>query len=151
MRRNRVALAVLASAGLIATGCGSDDTEEPKTDNQPEAAQVEKDEPKRKEPKRKSTRAQMVNCIEGGVGFNVATDDDDPHNLSINSPNGKLQAVVVVHPDAGAARKAVARTLESGRNAVVFGRAEFIRHAVKDAEAGVIVNCVAAEYNRPLR
>jgi hypothetical protein len=146
MHRNRVALAVLATAGLIAAGCGSDDTE-PKSDSQPEAAQVDD----KAKPKPKSARAQMSDCIEGELGYDVTAADDDPDKLSLKSPNGKLQAVVVVHPDVGAARNAVQQTLEGGRNAVVFGRAEFIRHAVKDAEAGVFVNCVAAEYNRPSR
>jgi hypothetical protein len=144
MHRNRVALAVLVTAGFIATGCGSDDAE-PNSGRTSEAAQAEK-----AKPKPKSARAQMVECIESELGYDV-TSDDDPHNLSVKNPNGKLEAVVIVHPDIGAARRAVAQTLEGGSNAVVFGRAEFIRHAVKDTEAGVIANCVALEYNRPRR
>jgi hypothetical protein len=146
MHRNRVALAVLVTAGLIAAGCGSDDDTEPKSDSQPAAAQDEQ-----AKPKPKSARAKMTDCIEGELGYNVTPDAADPDKLSLKSPNGRLQAVVVVHPDVGAARSAVQQTLEGGRNAVVFGRAEFIRYAVKDSEAGVIVNCVAAEYNRPSR
>lgn len=144
MHRNRVALAVLVTAGLIVTGCGSDETE-PKSDGQPEAAQVEKS-----ESKPKGARAQMVECIESELGYEV-TSDDDPDKLSVKSPKDKLAAVIVVHPNAGAARRAVAQTLERGTNAVVFGRAEFIRRAATDTEAGVIANCVAIQYNRPGR
>lgn len=144
MHRTPVALVVLLLAGLVATGCGSDDPE-PSSDGQPEAAQVEK--PK---PKTKSVRQRMVDCIEGELGFDV-TPGDDPDRLSVKNADDKLQAVVVIHPDAGAARKAVGRTLSSGMNAVVFGRAEFIRRAAGDTETGVIANCVALQYNRPRR
>lgn len=143
MHRTRVALAVLASASLIAVGCGSDDAE-PNAETQPNAAPATNGEPKPK----KSVRMQMVGCIEDELGYEVTT-DDGPHNLSLKSPDGKLEGVVIVHDDAAAARKAVDRTLGGGRNAVVFGRAEFIRHAADDTEAGVIANCVALAYNRP--
>lgn len=143
MHLHRVALVLLVIAGFIVTGCGSDDDPEPGSDNPSEAAQAEK-----AKPKPKSHRAQMVECIERELGFEV-TSDDGPHTLSVKSPNDKLQAVIVIHPDAGAARSAVAKTLEDGTNAVVFGRAEFIQHAAQDTESGVIANCVALEYNRP--
>ena len=142
MHRNRAALAVLVIAGFIATGCGSDDAE-PTSDSQPKAGQA-----KNAKPPPKSARGQMVECIESELGFDAKA-DDDPDKLSVKSPNGKLKAVVAIHTDAGAARKAVAQTLNKGVNAVVFGRAEFIRHAASDTEAGVIANCVAIEYNRP--
>ncbi len=146
MHRSRAALAVLVVAGLVATGCGSDDTE-PGSDGQSDAARSGKAKPK----KRKSARAQMVKCIESELGFDVKA-GDDPHRLSVKNPKGKRQAVVIVHPDAAAARRAVMRTLEKeGMNAVAFGRAEFIRHAAGDTEAGVIANCVAIQYNRPRR
>jgi hypothetical protein len=145
MHRNRVALAVVVVAGFIATGCGSDDgNPEPNSDSPPKAGQGENAKP----PPSKSARGQMVECIESELGFEVKP-DGDPDKLSVKDPNDKLKAVVVIHPDAGAARKAVAQTLNKGVNAVVFGRAEFIRHAASDTEAGVIANCVAIEYNRP--
>ncbi|MFP5363851.1 MAG: hypothetical protein ACLGI5_14095 [Thermoleophilia bacterium] len=144
MHRTPVALVVLVLAGLVAAGCGSDDPE-PSSDSSPEAAQVET-----AKPKTKSVRQQMVDCIENDLGFDV-TPGDDPDRLSVESPDDELQAVIVIHPDAGAARKAVGRTLSSGMNAVVFGRAEFIRRAAGDTESGVIANCVALQYNRPRR
>jgi hypothetical protein len=144
MPRNRVALAALVIAGVIATGCGSDDDTEPNSDGQPKAGQAENAKP----PPKKSARGQMVECIESELGFEAKA-DDDPDKLSVKSPDGKLKAVVVIHPDVGVARKAVAQTLNKGVNAVVFGRAEFIRHAASDTEAGVIANCVAIQYNRP--
>ncbi|HEV2785522.1 MAG TPA: hypothetical protein VGV67_03980 [Solirubrobacteraceae bacterium] len=158
MHRNRLALTVVVIAGLIATGCGSDDTESD-SGKAPEGAQVENeapknDEPKNDEPTGKSARAQMTECIEGELGFDVSSDesaDDDAHNLSVKSSDGKLQASVIVHPDVGAARKSTAQTLNKGLNAVPFGRVEFIRRAANDTEAGVIANCVAVEYNRPRR
>jgi hypothetical protein len=145
MHRNRVALAMLVTVGLAATGCGSDDTE-PDSDTRPAAAaRAEK-----AKPKRESARAQTVKCIESELGYEV-TSDDDSDKLSIKTTQGDLDAVVVVHPNAGAARKAVDKTLEGGLNAVVFGRAEFIRHGADDTEAGGIANCVAIAYNRPRR
>jgi len=144
MHRHRVALTVLVTAGLIVGGCGSDDDTEPTSDGQPKAAQGEKD-----KPQPKSARAQMVQCIESELGFEVGS-DAEPDKLSVKGPGDKLKAVIVIHPNAGAARKAVAQTLETGTNAVVFGRAEFIRRGVAtDTEAGVIANCIAVEYNRP--
>jgi hypothetical protein len=144
MDRHRVALVVLVTAGLLATGCGSDDDKEPNSDSsRSEAARTEN-----AKPKRKSVRAQMVKCIEDELGYDVASDDD---RLSVDNPKGKLQAVIVIHSDAGAARSAVGKTLETGRNAVVFGRAEFIRHAADDTSAGVIANCLQLAYNRPGR
>ena len=148
MHRNRVALAVLATTGLIATGCGSDDDTEPNSAGQSGAAEAGKAD--NAEPKRKSRRAQMVQCIEGELGSEVKS-DGGPHRLSVKGANGKRQAVIVIHDDVGAARKAVGRTLQKGRNAVTFGRAEYIRGTSTDTEAGVIANCVALQYNRPQR
>lgn len=145
MHRNRAALAILATAGLIAAGCGSDDDTEPTPDAQPEAAQVEK-----AKPKRTSVRARMIDCIDDALGYDVTT-EKGPHELSVEDAKDKLQAVIVIHPDAGAARNAVARTLSTGTNAVVFGRAELIQHAAGDTETGVLANCVATQYNRPRR
>jgi len=150
MHRSRFALAALLSAGLIATGCGSDDDPEPNSDGRPEAAQVEESESESKpkpKPKR-SVRSQMVGCIEGELGSDVATDDDDANRLSVNGAGDKALAVIVIHSDVGAARKAVAKTLEGGSNAVTFGRAEFIRRSADDTEAGVIANCLQQAYNR---
>lgn len=141
MPRN-LALALLAIASSIAAGCGSDDSE-PSPGGQSGAREVQK-----AEPKAKSVRAQMIDCIERELGYDVTT-GEDPHKLSIKSSNGKRQAVVVIHPDAAAARKAVARTLSKELNAVVFGRAELILDAARDTEAGIIANCVAGGYNRP--
>ena len=143
MHRHRVALAALVTAGLIVAGCGSDDDPAPTSDGKPKAAQVEND-----KPKPKSARAQMIECIESELGLDVAS-DAEPDKLSVNGANDKVKAVIVVHPNAGAARRAVAQTLETGTNAVVFGRVEFIRRAATDTEAGVIANCIAIEYNRP--
>ncbi len=147
MHANRVALVALVVAGLIAGGCGSDDDPEPQSERpRSEAAQDEKDKPDK--PQRKSVRAQMIECIEGELGFEVAP-EDDPDSLAVKGSGGERKAVVVIHSDVGAARKAVARTLSKGTNAVTFGRAEFIRHKADDTEAGVIANCVSIQYNRP--
>ena len=135
---------MLVITGLIATGCGSDDDTERNSAGQSGAAEVEKDD--KAKPKRKSRRAQMVQCIEDEIGSDVKS-DGGPHNLSVKGADGKRQAIIVIHDDAAAARKGVARTLGTGRNAVTFGRAEFIRYAASDTEAGVIVNCVALQYN----
>jgi hypothetical protein len=153
MRRHRPALTALVLATLVATGCGSDDDDsEPKADKQQsEAAQVQTtgSAPKPKPKAKKGVRAEMVECIEGELGFEVAAGDADPNKLDVDDPKGKLQTVIVIHNDAGAARSAVDKTLAGGKNAVVFGRAELIRHGANDTETGVIANCVAAGYNRP--
>lgn len=148
MHRNRLALAVLVTASLIATGCGSDDSEPEAEKKSTKSAQAETTESTAK-PKTKGARAQMVDCIETELGFDVKP-EDDPDSLAVRSDDDKLQAVIVIHNDAGAAQKALSRTLgEKELNAVVFGRAEFIRHGADDTESGVIANCVAGQYNRP--
>jgi hypothetical protein len=129
--------------GLVAAGCGSDDDSEPKSDGS-SAAPAKKAEP----PSPKSARGKMVDCVESELGFEMKP-GDDPDKLSIKSQDGKLKADVVIHPDVGAARTAVAQTLNRGVNAVTFGRAEFIRRGADDTEAGVIANCVSIQYNRP--
>lgn len=153
MDRSRVALAALVSVALIAAGCGSDDEEPNSEAKRDSSARAEKTrtagKAEKAEPKRGSVRGQMVECIESGVGYDVSAGDDDPHRLSVKSSDGKLQAVVVVHSDVAAARKAVAKTVEQDDlDAVTFGRAELILRAAKGNEAGVMANCVAAGYNR---
>ena len=150
MHRNRAALAVLVISGLVATGCGSDDDPEPESGGQSDAAQVDNGEPKPKPKAKKGVRAQMVQCIEDELGFEVSPGDDNPDKLSVNKPDGgKRQVVIVIHDNAAAAGKAVERTLGGGRNAVVIGRAELIRYGAGDTDTGVIANCVQAGYNRP--
>jgi hypothetical protein len=146
MHRSRIALAVLLSAGLIATGCGSDDEAEPKSAGGATTTQAKKSESKSDT---KSVRESMVECIEGELGSDVETDDSDDNRLTVKGSGDKVLAVVVIHSDAGAAKKAVAKTLEGGSNAVVFGRAEFIRRSASDTEAGVIANCLQQAYNSP--
>jgi hypothetical protein len=143
MQRNCVTLATLLVVGLIAAGCGSDDDTEPKSDG-PAAAETKKAKPHSPT----SARGKMVDCVESELGFEMKP-GDDPDKLSIKSEDGKLKADVVIHSDVGAARTAVAQTLNRGVNAVTFGRAEFIRRGADDTEAGVIANCVAIQYNRP--
>jgi hypothetical protein len=140
MRCNRAALAALAIAGLIVAGCGSDDTKSKSGTVRPEHAA----------PKSKSARARMIACIKGQLGFDV-TPGDDPDNLSITGPQGKLKANVVIYPNAGAAARAVVQTQNKGVDAVSFGRAEFIRRAAGDSESGVILDCVSVQYARPPR
>lgn len=143
MRPHQAALVVLVTAGLIATGCGTEDTEtNSDVGGQPDAAEVEP------ESKPKSARAQMVECIEG-VGYKVISEHDDPNNLSVNSPNGTLEAVVIVHPsDAAAAKSAAQGRDKDDLDAAAYGRAELVLHAAKETEARVIASCVADEYDR---
>lgn len=148
MHRSRIALAVLLSAGLIATGCGSDDDAEPDSQGGSNATQAQESDSKAK-PKKKSVRETMVGCIEGELGSDIETDDGDDNRLTVKGSDDKALAVIVIHSDVGAAKKAVAQTLETGTNAVTFGRAEFIRRSADDTEAGVIANCLQQAYNRP--
>jgi hypothetical protein len=148
MNRNRVAFAALLVSGLIAAGCGSDDDadadKEPASDGKPAAAEQQSSKP----PAKQSHRAKMVQCIKDELGFDVDSDDD---TLSVKNPDGKLQAVIVIHSNAGDARRSVNETLaaKDGYNTVAFGRAQFILRGAGDTEAGTIANCVSIEYNSP--
>lgn len=143
VHRNRLALVVILAAALVAIGCGSEDPQST-SERQSQAGRAE-DRAETPKLKPNSARAQMIECIEA-AGFEVTTDDKPTPKLSFKSPGGTLEAVTVIHPNRAAARKSAVRGQRKGVNVVAFGRAEVIRHAAKDAEAGVIVNCVAAEY-----
>jgi hypothetical protein len=136
-------------AGLIATGCGSDDDEaEPRSGGDgSEAAEVKTDESEPKA-KKKGVRATMIDCIEGELGFEVKPDDDDPDRLMVENGSGKLQAVVRIHNDPGTAQRSTDRALAKGINSVSFGRAELIKHAAGNTDTGIIANCISVNYNR---
>ena len=88
----------------------------------------------------------MVECIEG-VTYEVTT-HGDPNNMTVNSPNGTMEAVIIIHPTAAKAESSAAQgRQDDGLDDVAHGRAELILHAAKDAEARVISSCVAAEYD----
>ncbi len=146
MYRQRAALAVLI-AGVIAAGCGSDqESESEGADESNSPAQADKQKPK------KSARAQMVECIERD-GMDVTHDDQDAATATEYTVEGdkgkKMKAVVKIHSNRDDAKRSSAQAGEKKfLNSVPFGRAELIVHAATNTEAGIIANCVSAEYNK---
>ena len=167
----KIALAVLLAAAFAA-GCGSDDDSSSggdaadKTTTSAQAATDGTDadaggesEPETDtksggaKPKPASARAKMLTCLEDDAGFEVTHEGDDEAKATAytveGDSGGSKKAEIIIHSNqndaAGAARRAGE---DKGLNAVAFGRAEFIRYKATDTEAGQIVNCVAAGYNR---
>lgn len=144
MHRSRPALAILIAV-LIATGCGDDDDPKPAGSDDEPATKAQS-----AAPKPTSARAKLVTCIER-EGFDVTHEGEDAAtatNYTVGPDDPKRMKVEVkIHPNRDEARGSAVRAGEDkGLNAVAFGRAEFIRHAATDTEAGVIVNCVSLAY-----
>jgi hypothetical protein len=165
MPRTHAVLAALLLAGAIATatatGCGSDDdsksgsTAKPGTKTEQKAATKPADTSDgdgSAAPKASSARGKLTTCLDR-EGIDAAHEGQDAatattYTLKARSGEGdKTDAVIKIHPSrdeaAGSARRAGE---DRGINAVAFGRAEFIRRAATDTEAGVIVNCVSMAY-----
>jgi hypothetical protein len=166
MPRTRAALAalLLAIAIATATGCGSDD--DSKSDSSAKPAQkpgtksAEKSDDTSKDtsddasaaPKASGARGKLTSCLDR-EGIDVSHEGQDAatattYTLKARSGEGdKTDAVVKIHSSRDEAASSARRAGEErGINAVAFGRAEFIRRAATDNEAGTIVNCVSLAY-----
>jgi hypothetical protein len=160
MHRTHAFLAalLLAAAIVIATGCGSDDDSKSDSSAKPAQKSDAKSEDKSADddtsaaPKASSARGKLTTCLDR-EGVDVSHEGQDAatattYTLKARSGEGdKTDAVIKIHSSrdeaAGSARRAGE---EHGINSVAFGRAEFIRRAATDNEAGTILNCVSMAY-----
>jgi len=148
MPRSRTALAILLTA-LVAAGCGSDDDPKSGVSDEPDA-KTEQSAEEPAAPKKASARSKLVSCVEG-EGYEISHEGDDAekatdYTIGPDDPK-RAKAQVKIHSNRGDAASSARRAGEDeGINAVVFGRAEFIRLQATDTEAGRIVNCLSAAY-----
>jgi hypothetical protein len=152
MDRRHATLSILIAAVIAAAGCGSDDKPKSGAADTPKSPAAAKPETKAKSaaPKPTSARAKLVNCIVD-KGFEVTHAGQDAATATTytvpSGDGGRATAVIKIHSSRDEARSSVRRAGEErGVNAVPFGRAEFIREAATDTEAGVILNCVSLAY-----
>jgi hypothetical protein len=160
MDRTRAVLTALlvAIAVATATGCGSDDDSKSDSSAKPaqkagtKSAEKSGDTSKDASDDGSAARGKLTKGLDR-EGVDVSHEGQDAatattYTLKARSGEGdKTDAIVKIHSSRDEAASSARRAGEEhGINAVAFGRAEFIRRAATDNEAGTIVNCVSLAY-----